>query len=101
MIKCVRDESTTTIETCGSPMEIAADCCEVISAIYRRMPPIVRDAFKASVLLATTHSSSPMWDLDRRGEGVAFCSDKGELERQIAELQRKGGAEGGGQHDKD
>ena len=95
MIKCVRDKSTTTIEACGSPMEIAADCCEVISAIYRRMPPIIRDAFKVSVLLAATHGSSSMWDIDRRGEGVAFCSDKGELERQIAELQRKGRAEGG------
>lgn len=95
MIKCERVGREMTIEADGTVQQVAADCCEVISAIYRKVPSPARELFKACVLMAVTHEESPMWRLDRREDSVAFCSSKGELERQMAELQRKWRSEGG------
>ena len=100
MIKCSRDGNETAIEVKGSAQVVAADCCEIISAIYQAAPYPAREMFKASVLLAVTHKDSPMWSLNRRGNGVTLRSVDGELERQIAELRREGGFEGGQQRDK-
>lgn len=100
MIKCSRDGNETAIEVNGSAQVVAADCCEIISAIYRAAPSPAREVFKASVLLAVTHKDSPMWSLNSRGNSVALHSVDGELERQIAELRREGGFEGGQQRDK-
>lgn len=96
MIKCFRDKSETMIEVAGAAHVVAADCCEIISAIYREAPSPAREVFKSAVLLAVTHKDSPMWSLDSRGNSVALRSVDGELERQIAELRREGGSEGGG-----
>lgn len=99
MIKCERVGGEMTIEADGTAQQVAADCCEVISAIYRKVPSPARELFKACVLMGVTHEESPMWRLDRREDSVTFCSSKGELERQMAELQRKGRSEGGQQRD--
>lgn len=99
MIKCERVGGEMTIEADGTAQQVAADCCEVISAIYRKVPSPARELFKACVLMAVTHEESPMWRLDRREDSVTFCSSKGEFERQMAELQRKGRSEGGRQRD--
>lgn len=99
MIKCFRDKSKTMfIEVEGAAHVVAADCCEIISAIYREAPSPAREVFKSAVLLAVTHKDSPMWSLNSRGNSVAVRSVDGELE-QIAELRREGGSEGGRQHD--
>ena len=82
MIKCERNSGTATIEAWGSAMTLAADCCEIISAIYVSAPPRVRQAFKASVLLAVNHKDSPMWSNERKFDGVFGCVDLGELKRQ-------------------
>lgn len=102
MIKCERIGREMTIEVDGTVQQVAADCCEVISAIYRKVPSTTRELFKACVLMAVTHEESPMWRLDRRvwrldrrEDSVTFCSSKNELARQIAELRHKGRSEGG------
>lgn len=94
MIRCERNDGTTTIEARGSAMTLAADCCEIISAIYATVPPNLRQAFKASVLLAVNHKDSPMWSTERKFDGVAGCVDIGELKRQF-----NASDEGGQQHD--
>ena len=95
MIKCERNSmGETVIEAQGSAITMAADCCEIISAIYAGMPPHVSEAFKASVLLAVNHKDSPMWSTDRKYDGVASCVDIGELKRQC------GMSDEGQQHDK-
>ena len=91
MIKCERNNETTTIEARGSAMTLAADCCEIISAIYVSAPPRVRQAFKASVLLAVNHKDSPMWSNERKFDGATSCVDIGELKRQL-EKSDEGGA---------
>lgn len=96
MIKCKCIGREMTIEVDGAVQQVAADCCEVISAIYRKVPSPTRELFKACVLMAVTHEESPMWRLDRREDSVTFCSSKDELARQMAELQHKGRSEGGG-----
>lgn len=84
MIKCERnDDGATNIEARGSVMTLAADCCEIISAIYATVSPNLRQAFKASVLLAVNHKDSPMWSTERKFDGVAGCVDIGELKRQF------------------
>ena len=94
MIKCERNDKTTTIEARGSAMTLAADCCEIISAIYAAVPTNLRQAFKASVFLAVNHKDSPMWSTERKFDGVAGCVDIGELKRQF-----NASDEGGRQHD--
>lgn len=94
MIKCERNNGTTTIEARGSAMTLAADCCEIISAIYASAPPNLRQAFKASVLLAVNHKDSPMWSNERKFDGVSGCVDIGELKRQLEKSD-----EGGQQRD--
>ena len=94
MIKGERNDKTTTIEARGSVMTLAADCCEIISAIYATVSPNLRQAFKVSVLLAVNHKDSPMWSTERKFDGVAGCVDIGELKRQF-----NASDEGGRQHD--
>lgn len=84
MIKCERnDDGATNIEARGSVMTLAADCCEIISAIYGAVSPNFRQVFKASVLLAVNRKDSPMWSTERKFDGVAGCVDIGELKRQF------------------
>ena len=95
MIKCERNsKGETSIEAQGDAMTVAADCCEIISAIYANLPPHVRQAFKISVLLAVNHKDSPMWSTERKFDGVAGCVDITELKRQCGMSD-----EGGQQHD--
>ena len=83
MIKCERNsKGKTIIEAQGDAMTVAADCCEIISAIYANLPPHVRQEFKTSVLLAVNHKDSPMWSTERKFDGVASCVDITELKRQ-------------------
>lgn len=96
MIKRFRDNGETIIEVNGAAHKVAADCCEIIAAIYREAPFPAREVFKKAVLLAATHEDSPMWSLDRRGDTVTFSTAGGELERQMAELRRKRRDAGGG-----
>ena len=84
MIKCERNsKGEPSIEAQGDTMTMAADCCEIISAIYANLPPHFRQAFKISVLLAVNHKDSPMWSTERKFDGVAGCVDIGELKRQF------------------
>ena len=84
MIKCERNsKGKTIIEAHGKAMAVAADCCEIISAIYANLPPHARHVFKTSVLLAVNHKDSPMWSTERKFDGVAGCVDIGELKRQF------------------
>mgnify|MGYP006964266149 CR=1 FL=1 len=89
MIKCFRDGGETIIEADGPAMQVAADCCEIIAAIYREAPFPAREVFKKAVLLAATHEDSPMWSLEKRGGTVTFSTAGGELERQMEEFRRK------------
>ena len=94
MIKCERTKNgETVLEAQGDVMTLAADCCEIISAIYANLPPHVRQAFKTSVLLAVNHKDSPMWSTERKFDGVASCVDITELKRQC------GMSDEGQQHD--
>lgn len=43
MIKCSRDGNETAIEVNGSAQVVAADCCEIISAIYQAAPSPARE----------------------------------------------------------
>ena len=84
MIKCeINRKGENSIEAQGCAMTVAADCCEIISAIYAYLPPHVRQVFKTSVLLAVNHKDSPMWSTERKFDGVAGCVDIGELKRQF------------------
>lgn len=96
MIRCFRDDGETIIEVNGPAHKVAADCCEIIAAIYREAPFPAREVFKKAVLLAATHEDSPMWSLEKRGNTVTFSTDGGELERQMEELRRKRRGDGGG-----
>lgn len=92
MIKCERNnKGETTIEARGNVMTLAADCCEIISVIYARVPPHIRQAFKSCVLLAVNRKDSPMWDAERKMNGVSSCVDLGELRRQCG-MRDEGGA---------
>lgn len=96
MIKCERNsKGETSIEAKGDAMTVAADCCEIISAIYANLPPHFRQAFKTSVLLDVNHKDSPMWSTERKFDGVASCVDIEELKRQF-----NASDEGGQQRDK-
>ena len=87
MIKCERNDKTTTIEARGSAMTLAADCCEIISAIYAAVPTNLRQAFKASVFLAVSHKDSPMWQSPPpSSERVVIRSEGEEFLKQAKEL---------------
>lgn len=92
MIKCDRNsKGETTLEARGDAMTLAADCCEIISAIYTSAPPRIRQAFKNCVLLAVNHKDTPMWDAERKMDGVSSCVDLEELKRQCG-MSDEGGA---------
>ena len=61
MINCVRDDKKTVVSASGGATQVAADCCEVIRAIYFEIPVEMRPLFKECVLLAVNHKDSPMW----------------------------------------
>lgn len=83
MIKCERDsKGEIVLEAQGDAMTLAADCCEIISAIYTSAPPRIRQAFKACVLVAINLKDSPTWKAERKMDGVSSCVDLGELRRQ-------------------
>ena len=83
MIKCERAKNgETVLEARGSAMTLAADCCEIISAIYTSAPPRIRQVFKSCILVAINHKDSPTWEAERKLDGVSSCIDLGELKRQ-------------------
>ena len=95
MIKCERNsKGETSIEAQGDAMTLAADCCEIISAIYTSAPPRIRQAFKSYILVAINHKDSPTWSTERKFDGEAGCVDITELKRQCGMSD-----EGGRQHD--
>lgn len=61
MINCMRDDKKTVVSASGDTPQVAADCCEVIRAIYFEIPVEMRPLFKKCVLLAVNHKDSPMW----------------------------------------
>lgn len=63
MINCVRDDKKTVVSASGNASQVAADCCEVIRAIYFEIPVEIRPLFKECVLLAVNHKDSPMCSL--------------------------------------
>lgn len=48
MINCVRDDKKTVVSASGDASRIAADCCEVIRAIYFEIPVEVRPLYGGS-----------------------------------------------------
>lgn len=103
MISCMRDGQNTVVSASGHASQIAADCCEVIRAIYFEIPVEMRPLFKECVLLAVNHKDSPMWQSSPpSSERVVIRSEGGEFLRQVKDLF--GGEihpEGGRQHDGD
>lgn len=59
MINCVRNDKKTVMSASGDAPQVAADCCEVICAIYFEIPVEIRPLFKECVLLAVNHKDSP------------------------------------------
>ena len=87
MINCVRDDEKTVVSASGDASQVAADCCEVIRAIYFEIPAEVRPLFKECVLLAVNHKDSPMWQSPPpASERVAVRAEGGELLRQAKDL---------------
>lgn len=84
MIKCERNsKGKTSIEAQGDAMTVAADCCEIISAIYTSAPPRIRQAFKSCIIVAINHKDSPTWAAERKMDGVSSCIDLGEMKRSV------------------
>lgn len=46
MINCVRDDKKTVVSASGGAPQVAADCCDVIRAIYFGIPVEMRPLFK-------------------------------------------------------
>ena len=87
MINCIRDDKTTVVSATGHASQVAADCCEVIRAIYFELPVKMRPLFKECVLLAVNHKDSPMWQSPPpRSERVVIRSEGGEFLRQAKDL---------------
>lgn len=83
MIKCERNsKGKTVLEAQGDAMTLAADCCEIIAAIYTSAPPRIRQVFKSCILVAINHKDSPTWSTERKCDGVSSCVDLEELKRQ-------------------
>lgn len=103
MINCVRDDKNTVVSASGTAQQVAADCCEVIRAIYFELPAEVRPLFKACVLLAANHEDSPMWQSPPpSSERVVIRSEGGEFLKQAKDLFRGDSySEGGRQRDGD
>lgn len=103
MINCMRDEKNTVVSASGHASQIAADCCEVIRAIYFELPVERRPLFKECVLLAVNHKDSPMWQSSPPvSERVVVRFEGGESLRSVKRLF--GGEihpERGRQHDGD
>lgn len=101
MIKCMRDGKKTIVSASGETTHVAADCCEVIHAIYFELPAEARLLFKESVLLAVNHKDSPMWQSPPpASERVVVRAEGEELLRQAKDLFGGGNhSEGGRQHD--
>ena len=87
MINCVRDDKKTVVSASGDASRVAADCCEVIRAIYFEIPVEVRPLFKECVLLAVNHKDSPMWQSPPpSSERVVIRSEGKELLKQAKDL---------------
>lgn len=87
MINCVRDDKNTVVSASGSAPQVAADCCEVIRAIYFEIPVEMRPLFKECVLLAVNHKDSPMWQSPPpSSERVVIRSECKEFLKQAKEL---------------
>ena len=54
MINCMRDNKKTVVSASGAAKQVAAECCEVIRAIYFEIPVEMRPLFKSCVLLAVS-----------------------------------------------
>lgn len=98
MINCVRDGKKTVVSASGDAPQVAADCCEVIRAIYFEIPVEVRPLFKECVLLAVNHKDSPMWQSPPpSSERVVIRSEGKEFLKQAKDLFGGGNRpEGGG-----
>lgn len=101
MINCMRDGGKTVVRAYGDAAQIAADCCEVIRAIYFEVSAEARPLFKECVLLAVNHKDSPMWQSPPpASERVVVRAEGEELLRQAKDLFGGGNhSEGGRQHD--
>ncbi len=101
MIICVRDDKKTVVSASGAAPQVAADCCEVIRAIYFEIPVEMRPLFKECVLLAVNHKGSPMWQSPPpSSERVVIRSEGKELLKQAKDLfGGENHPEGGQQHD--
>lgn len=87
MINCMRDDKKTVVSASGAAQQIAADCCEVIRAIYFEILVEVRQLFKECVLLAVNHKDSPMWQSPPpSSERVVIRSEGKEFLRQAKDL---------------
>lgn len=87
MINCVRDGEETVVSASGGAPQVAADCCEVIRAIYFEIPVEMRPLFKECVLLAVNHKDSPMWQSPPPySERVVIRSEGKELLKQAKDL---------------
>ena len=87
MINCMRDDKKTVVSASGAAPQVAADCCEVIRAIYFEIPVEMRPLFKSCVLLAVNHKDSPMWQSPPpSSERVVIRSEGEELLKQAKEL---------------
>ncbi len=87
MINCVRDDKKTVVSASGGAPQVAADCCEVIRAIYFEIPVETRPLFKECVLLAVNHKDSPMWQSPPpSSERVVIRSEGKELLKQAKDL---------------
>ena len=98
MINCVRDDKKTVVSASGGAPQVAADCCEVIRAIYFEIPVEMRPLFKECVLLAVNHKDSPMWQSPPpSSERVVIRSEGKEFLKQAKDLFGGGNhPEGGG-----
>ena len=101
MINCMRDDKKTVVSASGHASQVAADCCEVIRAIYFEIPVEMRPLFKECVLLAVNHKDSPMWQSPPpSSERVVIRSEGKEFLKQAKELfGGENHPEGGQQHD--
>lgn len=87
MINCMRDDKKTVVSASGAAPQVAADCCEVIRAIYFEIPVEMRPLFKECVLLAVNHKDSPMWQSPPpSSERVVIRSEGEEFLKQAKDL---------------